>query len=42
MVGRVKQLIERPREGSNTTEESAAEIQEQSEASHSNQLINCM
>ena len=30
MVNMIKQLNERPREGSNTTEESAVEIQEQS------------
>jgi len=35
MVSMVKQLNERPREGSNTKEESAAEIQKQSGASHS-------
>jgi len=41
MVGMVKQLNEQPREGSNTTEESAAEIQEQSEVSCGNKLIVC-
>jgi len=41
MVSMVEKLNERPREGSNTSEESAAEIQEQSEASHSSQLIIC-
>ena len=38
-VSMVKQLNERPRKGSSTTEESAAEIQEQSGVSHSNQQI---
>ena len=32
---------EQPREGSSNIEESAAEIQEQSGASHGNQLIAC-
>jgi len=41
MVSLVKQLNERPRKGSSTTDESAVEIQEQSGASHSNQLIVC-
>jgi len=37
-----KQLYEQPRgEGSNTTKQSAAKIQEQSEASDRNQLIVC-
>jgi len=34
MVSMFKQVNERTREGSNTTEESVAEIQEQSGASH--------
>jgi len=41
MMSMVKQLNEQPGEGSNTAEESAAEIQEQSAASLSNQLILC-
>jgi len=41
MVSMVKQLNQRLREGSGTTEESGAEIQEQSRASHSNQIIVC-
>jgi len=41
MVSLVKQLNERPRKGSSTTDESAVEIQEQSGDSHSNQLIVC-
>ena len=41
MVSMVIQLSERPRKGFNTTEESAAELQKQSGASHSNQLIVC-
>jgi len=41
MVSMVKQLNKRPREGSSTTEESVAEIQEHSGASQSNQLIVC-
>jgi len=41
MLNIVKQLSERPREGSSTTEERAAEIQEQSGAGHSDQLIVC-
>jgi len=41
MVNMVKQLNERPREGSSSAEESAVENQEQSGTSHSNQLIVC-
>ena len=41
MVSMVKKLNKRPRDGSSTTEESAAKIHEKSGASHSNQLIVC-
>jgi len=41
MVSMVNQLNERPREGSSTTEQSAAEIQEHSGASPTNQLVVC-
>ena len=41
MVSMVKQLNKRSREESSTTEESGAEIQEQSGDSNSNQLVKC-
>ena len=41
MVSMVKQLNERPREGSSVTEESAAKVQEKSGASHNNKFFVC-